>query len=98
VVDFLQQDELFYYYDDQGLLQSIPVYEKPANLRIADTYRFNELLAHATPMLGEYIATASGGTSPALLFNTGASTPTSVPGGFYSYAGYHPTCHLMQGN
>jgi cardiolipin synthase len=79
VVDFLQQDELFYYYDDQGLLQSVPVYEKPANLRIADTYRFNELLAHATPVLGEYIAAASGGASPAVLFNTGDGTDYGYP-------------------
>ena len=79
VVDFLQQEELFFYYDRQGILQSIPVHEKPPSLRIADTYRFSELLTHAKHVLAEYIALANGGTSPALLFNTGDGTDYGYP-------------------
>jgi len=79
VVDFLQQEELFFYYDDRGLLQSVAVHEKPANLRIAATYRFNELLAHARPVLGEYTAAASNRASPALLFNTGDNSDYGYP-------------------
>jgi len=79
VVDFLQQEELFFYYDSQGLLQSIPVHEKPPSLRIANIYRFSELLNHAKHVLAEYIATANGGESPALLFNTGDGADYGYP-------------------
>jgi len=79
VVDFLKQEELFYYYDDQGRLQSVPVHEKPANVRITNTYRFNELLARAKPILGEYTATTTDGASPAILFNTGDGTEFGYP-------------------
>ena len=79
VVDFLQQEELFFYYDSQGLLQSVPVHEKSPSLRIADTYRFSELLSRATHILSEYLTIANGGASPALLFNTGDGTDFGYP-------------------
>ena len=79
VVDFLKQEELFFYYDAEGLLRSVPVHEKPANLRISGTYRFSELLNHASELLAEYIKTANGGTSSALLFNTGDASDYGYP-------------------
>jgi cardiolipin synthase len=79
VVDFLKQDELFFYYDAEGLLHSVPVHEKPANLRISATYRFSELLNHAKELLPEYIATANGGASTALLFSTGDAEDYGYP-------------------
>ena len=79
VVDFLMQEELFFYYDAEGILRSVPVHEKPANLRIADSYRFSELLARATHLLNDYTTAASGGTSPALLFNTGDNLEYGYP-------------------
>ncbi len=79
VVDFLKQEELFFYYDAEGLLRSVPVHEKPAKLKIATTYRFSELLRHARPLLTEYILTANGGTANALLFSTGDGTDYGYP-------------------
>lgn len=41
VVEFLKQEELFFYYDEQGLMHSVPVHDKPAELSISDTYKFS---------------------------------------------------------
>ncbi len=79
VVDFLKQEELFFYYDAKGLLQSVPVHQKPANLTIANTYRFSELLSRARPLLTQYIITANGGNTNALLFSTGDGTDYGYP-------------------
>lgn len=79
VVDFLQQDELYFYYDTQGLLRSVPVVEKPANQRITNSYRFNELLSCATPLLSEYAATTKNSQSTSLLFNTGDGSDFGYP-------------------
>lgn len=86
VVDFLMQEELFFYYDAMGLLHSVPVHEKPANLRIADTYRFSELLTRATHILNEYIPASSDDTTSALLFNTGDNLNYGYP---FIYANQH---------
>jgi len=79
VVEFLKQEELFYYYDKHGLLQSVPVNHKPAHIRIADTYKFSELLADATALIGEYISALGDVGAPALLFNTGDNAAFGYP-------------------
>lgn len=79
VVDFLMQEELFFYFDPEGLLRSVPVYEKPAKLSIANTYRFSELLASAKHLLTDYTSTAGDTPSPAVIFNTGDSLNYGYP-------------------
>jgi hypothetical protein len=79
VVEFLKQEEMFFYYDDRGLLHSIPVHHKPAGLITSKTFKFRELLADATPLLSEYILAARGNNAPALLFNTGDNADFGYP-------------------
>ena len=91
VVEFLKKEELFFYFDEHGLLQSVTLQDKPAELSTSDTFRFSELLSDATPLLSEYIvaargAAAVGADAPALLFNTGDTADYGYP---FIYANHH---------
>ncbi len=79
VVEFLKQEELFFYYDEHGLLHSVPLYDKPAGLRTADTFIFSQLLSDAKPLLSEYISAAHGTDAAAILFNTGDTSEFGYP-------------------
>ena len=79
VVEFLKQEELFFYFDTQGLLRSVPVHEKPAELKIRRTFKFSELLSEATPLLDEYISAARSTGATAVLFNTGDTADYGYP-------------------
>ncbi|MGD2054264.1 MAG: hypothetical protein PVG45_09160, partial [Gammaproteobacteria bacterium] len=78
LIEFLKEEELVFYYDKRGLLQSVPVYEKPVDLDITESSKFSALLSDAASLLGEYIA-ASQGSGPALLFNTGDGSDFGYP-------------------
>jgi phosphatidylserine/phosphatidylglycerophosphate/cardiolipin synthase-like enzyme len=60
------------------LLKSVPAHEKPVDLGIAESYKFSALLSEAASLLGEYIS-ASQGSGPALLFNTGDGSDYGYP-------------------
>lgn len=79
VVEFLKREELFFYYDEQGQLQSVPVHDKPAGLRIRKNFKFSELLSEAIPLLSEHIAAARGDDAPAILFNTSDTADFGYP-------------------
>ena len=79
VVEFLKQEELFFYFDEHGLLQSVALHDKPSELHTEDTFKFSELLTDATPLLSEYIIAARGASAPALLFNTGDTADYGYP-------------------
>jgi len=79
VVEFLKQEELFFYYDEHGLLNSVALHRKPAELSIEDTFKFSELITDATHLLSEYITAAKGKDAPALLFNTGDTADYGYP-------------------
>ena len=79
VVEFLKQEELFFYYDEHGLLHSVPLHDKPAELSTDDTFKFSELVTDATHLLSEYITAAKGKDAPALLFNTGDTADYGYP-------------------
>jgi cardiolipin synthase len=79
VIDFLRQEDLFFYFDDSGELQSVPVHEKPATIRIEATHSFEELLTMTAIQLGDYMTPAESVRSPALLFNTGDRTLYGFP-------------------
>jgi len=78
LIEFLKEEELFFYYDEQGLLTSVPAHEKPVELGISQTYKFSTLLSDAADLLGEYISAAQG-TGSALLFNTGDGSDFGYP-------------------
>ncbi len=79
VIEFLKQDELLFYYDEQGLLRSTSVNEKPLATRIDKTYKFSELLVDATALLDEYISAAHGANGSEILFNTGDTSTYGYP-------------------
>jgi phosphatidylserine/phosphatidylglycerophosphate/cardiolipin synthase-like enzyme len=79
VVEFLKREELFFYFDDHGLLHSVALNDKPATLSTIGTYKFSELLTDATPLLSEYIIAARGTGAPAILFNTGDTADYGYP-------------------
>ena len=83
-VEFLKREELFFYFNEQGLLQSTPLHKKPAAMQTAKTYRFSKLLAKAGPLLAEYIPATDGERATALLFNTGDTADFGYP---FVYAG-----------
>ena len=79
VVEFLKREELFFYFDTQGLLRSVPVHDKPAELKTRGTFKFSELLNEATPPLDAYITTARDTGGAAVLFNTGDTADFEYP-------------------
>jgi cardiolipin synthase len=79
VVEFLKQEELFFYFDKQGLLRSVPVQDKPAGLATRGSFKFSELLSEAIPLLNEYISAATGTEGAAVLFNTGDTADFGYP-------------------
>ena len=97
-VEFLKQEELFFYFDEQGLLRSTPLHEKPAALRTARTYRFSRLLADAGPLLGDYISAAGSSTATALLFNTGDTADFGYPFVYASLDGRVVFLRRLPGN
>ena len=79
VVEFLKQEELFFYFGENGLLHSVALHNKPAELSTKDTFKFSELISDATPLLSEYIIAARGAGARALLFNTGDTADYGYP-------------------
>lgn len=78
-VEFLKREELFFFYDQHGLLQSLPLHDKPPELRTVKTYRFREMLRDAAPLLGEYIVASGRDDASALVFNTGDDATYGYP-------------------
>ena len=79
VVDFLRQEDLFFYFDKTGALQCVPVHEKPADIKIESTHGFEELLHLTTTRLETYMPAEAPPQSEALLFNTGDSSTYGFP-------------------
>ena len=79
IVEFLKQEELFYYYDEYGLLNSVAVIDKPANYDTKDTFTFRELLIDSIPLLKETVAAVNGDHASAIVFNTGDDADYGYP-------------------
>lgn len=84
VVEFLKQDEVFFYYDASGLLQSARLNDKPAGKSIASTYKFSELVANTSQVVAEYIPHEARPDSDGVLFNTGDMAQSGFPFVFIS--------------
>ena len=79
IVEFLKQEELFYYYNEFGILNSVPVNDKPAHYKTVDTFTFRELLADAIPLIEQTIPAINGNSTTAVLFNTGDDADSGYP-------------------
>lgn len=78
VIDILQLEEWFSYYDNTGTLQWVPIEEKPADVQVSHSYSFAQVLELLLSVLNDYLDTA-GISSRQLLLNTGTAGPYSTP-------------------
>ncbi|MGB5261527.1 MAG: phosphatidylserine/phosphatidylglycerophosphate/cardiolipin synthase family protein, partial [Gammaproteobacteria bacterium] len=78
VIDILQLEEWFSYYDETGTLQWVLIEDKPAAVHVKDSYSFEQVLELLLVGLESYL-TAESITHRQLLLNTGASGPDSTP-------------------
>jgi cardiolipin synthase len=78
VIDILQLEEWFSWYDDTGTLQWVPIEDKPADVRVKYSYSFAQVLVALRTILSDYLA-ADGVTSRQVLLNTGAAGPDATP-------------------
>ena len=93
VVDILRHHELFVYYDDQGILNSVPIEHKPDSVRTVDSFDCNELLDRMSQVLRKLLA-ASGNPDRPVVIETGDISAWGYP---FIYAdGSNGTVRLLQ--
>ncbi len=78
VIDILQLEEWFTWYDDTGTLQWALIENKPADVHVKYSYSFEQVLEVLLSVLSDYVA-AEAVTGRQLLLNTGAAGPDATP-------------------
>ncbi|HAJ91963.1 MAG TPA: hypothetical protein DCO71_05000 [Gammaproteobacteria bacterium] len=78
VVDILRHHELFVYYDDRGILNSVPIEHKPDSVRTVESFDCDELLTRMGQVLRELLA-ESGDPDRSVVFETGDSAAWGYP-------------------
>jgi len=78
VVNVLDEQDLFHYYDEFGALRTVPLVFKPDNVRVGKTYRLDQVIAHAMPGVRQTLAEGSEAPYYALL-NTGDESEGGYP-------------------
>ncbi|MDH3986982.1 MAG: hypothetical protein OEV12_11305, partial [Gammaproteobacteria bacterium] len=78
VVDILRHHELFVYYDDRDILNSVPIEHKPDSVRTVNSFDTNELLAKMSQVLRELLA-ESGEPDRPVVFETGDTDAWGYP-------------------
>ncbi len=78
VIDFLHEIEIFTYYDKEGKYVATTVENKPDHINIQKSYRFDELVEVAHPILAEFLKN-KGIKNGKALFNTGSTGVYSHP-------------------
>ncbi len=78
VVDILRHHELFVYYDDQGVLNSVSIEYKPETFRTADSFDCNELLARMSQVHRNMLA-ESGDPDRPVIIETGDISAWGYP-------------------
>lgn len=79
VIDFMRQEDLFFYFDDDNVLQAVPSHEKPADVTTESIHGFEELLGLTAVELKTYMPPNAPPHADALLFNTGDSSAYGFP-------------------
>jgi cardiolipin synthase len=78
VVNVLDEQDLFHYYDEFGTLRTVPLVFKPDNVRVGKTYRLDQVISHSMP--GVRQALAEGNEPPKFaLLNTGDDSEGGYP-------------------
>lgn len=78
VIDILQLEEWFTWYDDTGTLQWALIENKPADVHVKYSYSFEQVLEVLLSVLSDYVA-AEAVTGRQLLLNTGVAGPDATP-------------------
>jgi len=78
VVDILELEEWFTWYDDTGSLQWVLIEDKPAHVHVKHSYTFRQVLEVLLAVLEDYLDT-TGISDRQMLINTGATGPDSTP-------------------
>ena len=78
VVNVLDEQDLFHYYDDFGTLRTVPLIFKPDDVRVKRTYRLDQIIAHLMPGVRQMLAEGSEPLYYALL-NTGDESEGGYP-------------------
>ena len=78
VIDILQLQEWFSWYDEADTLHWALIEDKPADVRVKYSYRFEHVLTVLGRVLADYLPVA-GITARQLLLNTGATGPDRTP-------------------
>ncbi len=78
VVNVLNEQDLFHYYDEVGTLRTVPIVYKPESVRVQRTYRLDQIIAETMPTAR---ALLSGEGSPLdyALVNTGDEAEGGFP-------------------
>jgi cardiolipin synthase len=78
VVNVLDEQDLFHYYDEIGTLRTVPIIYKPESVRVKHTYRLERVIAETMPTLRKTLS--EGNQLPAYaLINTGDGTEGGFP-------------------
>lgn len=56
VVDVLNQEELFHYYDEIGTLRTVPIVYKPDAVRVKETYSFEQVVRNSMPAVRQVLS------------------------------------------
>lgn len=78
VINVLDEQDLFHYYDELGTLRTVPLIFKPDGVRVKETYRFEQVVAHAMPQIRRKLAGEGEAPTYALL-NTGDESQGGYP-------------------
>ncbi|UCH48932.1 MAG: phosphatidylserine/phosphatidylglycerophosphate/cardiolipin synthase family protein [Betaproteobacteria bacterium] len=78
VVNVLDEQDLFHYYDEFGTLRTVPLVFKPDAVRVKDTYRLDQVVAQSMPRVRQMVTE---GDDPPLyaLLNTGDESEGGYP-------------------
>ena len=78
VVNVLDEQDLFHYYDEFGTLRTVPLVFKPDAVRVKETYRLDQVVAQSMPRVRKKLS--EGGDPPQYaLLNTGHESEGGYP-------------------
>jgi cardiolipin synthase len=78
VVNVLDEQDLFHYYDEFGTLRTVPLVFKPDAVRVKETYRLDQVVAQSMPRVRQKLSEGDDPPQYALL-NTGDQSEGGYP-------------------
>ncbi len=78
VVNVLNEQDLFHYYDEFETLRTVPLVFKPDAVRVKETYRLDQVVAHSLPSIRQKL-TGDGEAPAYAVLNTGDESDGGYP-------------------